>query len=348
MGLSVRAVFVFVFSTKCTGSLLTCFFYSHSRWLIFRILLGAGLIKIRGDACWRDLTCMEYHYETQPVPGPTSRWFHDHPAWFHKLETGGNHVVELLVPFMMLFGRSSRIFSGILQILFQLILISSGNLSFLNWLTILPSLYCFDDCFVMNTIESVRSILQWLPSLVSVPLRAVCCYLCSYKEGMTMKKIVYQERNAGKKGQKKESNRLRTLFFGTTSAMLAVVLIFESIPVVKNLLAIEGQQAMNTNFNSWKIVNTYGAFGSITKTRTEIILEGTSSTNLNDDNIVWQPYEFKCKPGKVEPSDTCVVAVGVVDMHFVIGVFFTDVRFSVILFSRRIGSAPVLDYTVSL
>ena len=115
--------------------------------------------------------------------------------------------------------------------------------------------------------------------------------------------------------------------------MLAVVLIFESIPVVKNLLAIEGQQAMNTNFNSWKIVNTYGAFGSITKTRTEIILEGTSSTNLNDPNIVWQPYEFKCKPGKVEPSDTCVVAVGVVDMHFVIGVFLLTSDFLFFCFS---------------
>jgi len=28
--------------------------------------LGAGLIKLRGDPCWRDLTCMDYHHETQP------------------------------------------------------------------------------------------------------------------------------------------------------------------------------------------------------------------------------------------------------------------------------------------
>ena len=44
------------------------------RWLLFRIMLGAGLIKIRGDQCWRDLTCMVYHYETQPVPNPLS-WY---------------------------------------------------------------------------------------------------------------------------------------------------------------------------------------------------------------------------------------------------------------------------------
>lgn len=33
------------------------------RWLIFRIMLGAGMIKIRGDQCWLDLTCMNYHYQ---------------------------------------------------------------------------------------------------------------------------------------------------------------------------------------------------------------------------------------------------------------------------------------------
>ena len=32
--------------------------------------------------------------------------------------------------------------------LVQVILILSGNLSFLNWLTILPAIFCFDDVFL--------------------------------------------------------------------------------------------------------------------------------------------------------------------------------------------------------
>src|SRR5262249_4525712 len=52
------------------------------RWLIFRIMLGAGLIKMRGDPCWRDLTCLYYHYETQPIPNPLSRTLHFMPHWF--------------------------------------------------------------------------------------------------------------------------------------------------------------------------------------------------------------------------------------------------------------------------
>lgn len=42
--------------------------------------LGAGLIKVRGDACWWDLTCMEYHYQTQPNPNPLSWYLHHLPS----------------------------------------------------------------------------------------------------------------------------------------------------------------------------------------------------------------------------------------------------------------------------
>ncbi|HVM86644.1 MAG TPA: lipase maturation factor family protein, partial [Puia sp.] len=46
------------------------------RWLCFRVMIGAGLIKFRGDQTWRDATALFYHFETQPLPGPLSRWFH--------------------------------------------------------------------------------------------------------------------------------------------------------------------------------------------------------------------------------------------------------------------------------
>ena len=46
------------------------------RWLAMRIMLGAGLIKLRGDSCWRDLTCLDFHFETQPMPSPLTPYFH--------------------------------------------------------------------------------------------------------------------------------------------------------------------------------------------------------------------------------------------------------------------------------
>jgi lipase maturation factor len=115
------------------------------RWLIFRIMLGAGLIKIRGDSCWRDLTCLAYHYETQPIPNPLSRTLHFMPLWFHRGGCLFNHLVELGCPWLLFSPRRLRHAAGLLMLLFQIILILSGNLSFLNYLTIVPILACFDD-----------------------------------------------------------------------------------------------------------------------------------------------------------------------------------------------------------
>lgn len=78
---------------------------------------------------------------------------------------------------------------------------------------------------------------------------------------------------------------------------LAVLIIRLSVPVVENLLS--ATQAMNTSFDVWRIVNTYGAFGSITRTRHEIILQGTNSSSADDKEAVWLDYEFPCKPGDI-------------------------------------------------
>lgn len=115
------------------------------RWLIVRIMLGAGLIKLRGDPCWRDLTCLVYHYETQPIPSPASLLFHQLPAGAHSVGVGFNHLVELIAPLFAFGPRPARIIAGVLFVTFQATLILSGNLSFLNWLTIVPAIACFDD-----------------------------------------------------------------------------------------------------------------------------------------------------------------------------------------------------------
>ncbi|MBE7171100.1 MAG: lipase maturation factor family protein [Williamsia sp.] len=115
------------------------------RWLIFRIMLGAGLIKIRWDEAWRNGTALNYHFETQPIPGPLSRWFHFLPHSVLKIGTWFNHVAELVAPWFVFWPRLARHIAGTVIILFQFSIIFSGNLSFLNWLTIVPALACLDD-----------------------------------------------------------------------------------------------------------------------------------------------------------------------------------------------------------
>jgi len=115
------------------------------RWLIFRLMLGAGLIKLRGDEIWHKATALYYHFETQPIPGPLSRWFHFLPYSALKIGVWFNWLAEVAAPLFTFGPRLGRHIAGVVMIVFQLSLVLSGNLSFLNWLTIIPALACLDD-----------------------------------------------------------------------------------------------------------------------------------------------------------------------------------------------------------
>lgn len=118
------------------------------RWCLFRLVLGAGLIKIRGDACWTDLSCLVYHYETQPIPNPLSWYFHQAPVRFHKGGVLFNHFVELILPVFLIYpNRKLRNPASIVWVLFQFVLIASGNLGWINILAIVNTLAQFDDEF---------------------------------------------------------------------------------------------------------------------------------------------------------------------------------------------------------
>lgn len=212
------------------------------RWLIVRIMLGAGFIKMRGDPCWRELTCLVTHYETQPNPSPMSWVLHQMPPWFHAGGVLFNHFVELFVPVFALGPRRTRHAAGVLMIAFQVILIVSGNLSFLNWLTIVPAIACFDDTFWPRRIPRTPR-----PPPTRLHRRAAVAY----------------------------------------AALVGVL----SVSPVVNLFS--SRQAMNAGFDPLYLVNTYGAFGSVTKERDEIVVEGS------DDGVTWKAYEFPCKPGDV-------------------------------------------------
>jgi hypothetical protein len=217
-------------------------------WVLFRIMFGAGMIKMRGDPCWRDLTCLYYHYETQPLPNPLSWYFHHLPPWWHKTCVLFTHFVELIVPWLLFAPwRRIRAIAGLFMIYFQVTLIVSGNLSWLNYATIALCIPCFDDAF-----------LSW----------------------------VFRVRHA-EPTYSPSAHRIAVY------ALLAVVLLL-SIQPAMNLFSRE--QAMNASFEPLHLVNTYGAFGSITRERYEIIIEGTDSDTPTDD-APWREYEFKGKPG---------------------------------------------------
>jgi len=120
------------------------------RWLAFRVEFGAGLIKLRGDRCWRDLTCMDFHHETQPMPNPLSWWFHHLPRRLHRLEVLGNFVAQLILPFGLFLPQPIATIAAALMIGTQLYLVVSGNYAWLNWLTILAAVAGIADPVVRD------------------------------------------------------------------------------------------------------------------------------------------------------------------------------------------------------
>jgi hypothetical protein len=53
-------------------------------------------------------------------------------------------------------------------------------------------------------------------------------------------------------------------------------------------------EALRQRLEPFHLVNAYGAFAVMTKSRPEIIVEGS------DDGVTWAPFEFRWKPGRVE------------------------------------------------
>jgi len=217
------------------------------RWLLFRVMFGAGLIKLRGDACWRYLTCLQYHYETQPMPNPLS-WYADKlPDWFHRLSVVGNHVVELVVPFLYFAPQPYAAVAGLVTIGFQGWLMLTGNFSWLNFLTIVLATSTFSDAVIQSVVH------------VTVPAVG--------SPGSTHMALVW--------------------------GFAGLVIALSYFPL-RNMLS--SRQAMNRGYDPFHLVNTYGAFGSITKERYEVVIEATMDEELDEDTE-WEEYEFHGKPG---------------------------------------------------
>ena len=147
------------------------------RWLEFRVMFGAGLIMMRGDPCWRDLTCLNYHYESQPMPNPLSWYFHTAPEWTHRAGVAFNHFSELLVPFFYFLPQPIATIGGVITILFQLTIFLSGNLSWLNFLTMILAIPAIDGRY-LAAILPIRP--EGTLSAQSIPLKvavAACALL---------------------------------------------------------------------------------------------------------------------------------------------------------------------------
>jgi predicted DCC family thiol-disulfide oxidoreductase YuxK len=238
------------------------------RLLLFKLMFQSGCVKLlSGDSSWRDLTALAVHYETQPLPTWIGWYAHQLPLWLQKASCLGMFIIELAIPFLFFAPRRLRIFGAAATALLQIVIILTGNYTFFNWLALALCLTLLDD-FALAGFLPFRRRRKGMEDSQPDPVRLLT--------------------TAGKFPWR----RLVTL------PLAIVVLSLNCLQLLATLdirpVLFKPVVAVHQYLAPFRSLNSYGLFAVMTRTRLEIVIEGSH------DGINWRPYEFKHKPGDVQ------------------------------------------------
>jgi hypothetical protein len=225
--------------------------------MLLRIMFVSGVVKIlSGDETWRDLTAMQYHFETQPIPTPLAWYMHHLPPWINKGNVLGMFVSELIAPLFMFGPRALRLGGAALMFSLHFFIALTGNYTFLSYLMMALCLTLLDDDLLRKLFP--KFLVQSIDDS-------------------------WDERKPG---------RVREAIYK------AAVFLFFTAAISSFAAGIFGRQILSgplrpvaVVFSSLQLANSYGLFAVMTKTRPEIVFEGSN------DLKSWSSYEFPCKPG---------------------------------------------------
>jgi lipase maturation factor 1 len=238
--------------------------------LLFKLMLMSGVVKLTsGDDSWWNLTALDYHYWTQPLPTVLGWWAHQGPEWFRQFSTFFVLFVECVVPFFIWAPRRVRHVACALLILLQILIALTGNYCFFNLLTIALCLLLIDDR-------------RWPRKRALVG-----------RDSVEPFRLVPSIGNPGS-----TESRPTVWAYGRRFAVVSALLVLLPINATLIFSAFKPDASIPRLIGTiygyiqpFRIANGYGLFRVMTKSRPEIIIEGSA------DGIDWLPYEFKWKPG---------------------------------------------------
>ena len=244
------------------------------RWLLFRLMFASGLVKLlSGDATWHNLTALEFHYETQPLPTWLGWYAHQLPPIVQKISTILMFGIELLIPFLIFAPRRLRFFACAATFSLQVAILLTGNYCFFNLLAIALCLFLLDDAAIRPFWPSQLRTVQVAP----LPH-------ASGPESESPSSSAFKSRHLKWPIQ----ITVPLVAIAVVSSLIQFGAMFRlRIPWPKPVLSVYEWLAPFRSFNS------YGLFAVMTTTRPEIIIEGS------DDRAAWFEYEFKYKPGNL-------------------------------------------------
>jgi predicted DCC family thiol-disulfide oxidoreductase YuxK len=217
------------------GSRIVVWLY---RWLVFRYLFLAGVVKVlSGDPTWHDLTALEYHFWTQPLPTPLAWYAAQLPVWLLVAGTAAALIVELGTVFLIFLPRRPRAVAACCVLLLQTLIVLTGNYNFFNLLTMLLCVFLFDDAALRRLVP------RWLESRT--------------------------------KDRARPPGRRATVV-ATALALVVVPVGLDRIweTLVHKDLPVLG--ALTRAVSPLFIVNPYGLFAVMTTRRPEIVIEGSA------------------------------------------------------------------------
>ena len=232
--------------------------------LLFKLMLMSGVVKLTsGDDSWWNLTALDYHYWSQPLPTVFGWWADKSPEWFKHFSVAFCLVVEIIVPFFIWAPRRLRLAAAGLMIFLQVGIGLTGNYCFFNLLTIALCLLLIDDSVVGTLLRSVRG----QRGALSLPDRVAAW-------GAVTVVILTLPINAW--------------------------LIFSAFqPLARPPRALDN---VYERLAAFRIVNGYGLFRVMTKDRCEIVLEGSADgVDWLPYEFKWKPGDVKRAPGWCAP-----------------------------------------------
>jgi predicted DCC family thiol-disulfide oxidoreductase YuxK len=131
------------------------------RFFLLRYLFLAGIVKwLSADPTWRNLTALEYHFWTQPLPTPLAWYAAQLPHWILSGGTAATLVIELGCVFLILLPRRLRMVAACCVLLLQSLILLTGNYNFFNLLTMLLCIFLFDDAALRRSPQALKSRVQ--------------------------------------------------------------------------------------------------------------------------------------------------------------------------------------------
>ena len=230
-------------------------------WLVVaKLMFFSGWTKIAwaGEAhpeWWPEHTAMTYHYFTQPIPNPLSWYAHHLPLWFHKASLWPMFFVELVLPFLVFFGRRARLVAAVGFAGLMLLIAATGNYTYFNLLTI----------------------------VLCIPLIAIPSRREQPETGATSTSRFLRFGPAAS----------RVLPFALL-LWLNIHIILRDLhnapsPLLENDLCPDFADTWAQKLAPFQIASGYGLFRTMTTERPEIIFEGSADGNE------WKTYDFRWK-----------------------------------------------------